>query len=137
MRNAEAPTSERLSWLGSVTSLLAVVACYGTLAVIALLSIIGVSVDLNEGLFIKIVSGLLVVALLGMAYSFRLHRHPGPLVLSVAAAALLGWVFYGMYAQVLEIIGFGGLVVASVWDFRAKKRACLAKISNVSSANNS
>jgi len=124
MRNIETPLSKRLSRLGSLTSLLAVVTCYGTLAAVALLSIIGVSVDLDEGLFIKIISGLLVVALLGMAYSFRTHRHPAPLVLSATAAAVLVWVFYGTYSQVLEMAGFGGLVAASVWDFRIRKRAC-------------
>ena len=124
MRIIETPISERLSWLGSLTSLLAVVTCYGTLAAVALLSVMGVSVGLNEGLFIKIITGLLVVALLGMAYSFRTHRHPAPLVLSVAAAAVLVWVFYGTYSQLLEIVGFGGLVVASVWDIRIKKRTC-------------
>ena len=123
MKSSEAPTSERLSWLGSVTGLLAVVTCYGTLAAVGLLSVIGVGVDLDEGLFVKIITGLLVVALLGMTYSFRLHRFPGPLVLSVAAAGLLAWVFYGTYSQVLEVVGFGGLVVASVWDFRVKRRA--------------
>lgn len=101
MTGGEAPTSERLSWLGSATSLLAVMTCYGTLAAVALLSLVGVSVDLSEGLLIKIITGLLVVALLGMTYSFRLHRSPGPLVLSVAAAGLLVWVFYGTYSHVL------------------------------------
>lgn len=123
----KAPTSERLSWLGSATSLLAVMACYGTLAAVALLSLVGVSVDLSEGLLIKIITGLLVVALLGITYSFWLHRSPGPLVLSVVAAGLLVWVFYGTYSHVLEIVGFGGLVMASIWDFRVKRRACAVK----------
>lgn len=127
MQSDASPKSGRLSWLGSVTSLLAVATCYGTLAVVALLSVVGVSVDLDEGLFVRIVTVLLVLALSGMVYSFRLHRHPGPLVLSVAAAALLIWVFYGSYSQVLEIAGFVGLVAASLWDFRAKRRAGAAK----------
>ncbi|MEE9300317.1 MAG: MerC family mercury resistance protein [Alphaproteobacteria bacterium] len=115
--------SRRLSWLGSAASLLAVVTCYGTMAVVALLSVIGIGVDLDDSVFVKIVTGLLVVALLGMAYSFRLHRHPGPFLLSLAAAGVLGWVFYGSYSQALEISGFAALVAASLWDFRSKRRA--------------
>jgi hypothetical protein len=109
--------------VGSAASLLAVAACYGTMAVVALLSVIGIGVDLDDGVFVKIVTGLLVVALLGMAYSFRFHRHPGPFLLSLAAAGLLAWVFYGSYSQALEIVGFAALVVASLWDFRSKRRA--------------
>jgi hypothetical protein len=45
-------------------------------------------------------------------------------MLSLGAAALLLWVFYGSYSKSLELTGFALLVVASVWDFRAKKRVC-------------
>jgi len=112
------------SWIGSATSLLAVTACYGTLAAVALLSTIGVSVDIDEGLMIKMISGLMFLALAGMAYSYRLHRHSGPLLLSIASAALLSWVFFGSYSKQLELIGFATLVIASAWDFRVKHRAC-------------
>ena len=115
------------SWLGSATSLLAVLACYGTLAVVGLLSVIGISIQLDEGLLVRLISGLLIFALLGMGYSYRMHRHPGPLLLSVTFAALLLWVFYGSYSKPLELTGFAFLVVASVRDFRAKKRACTEK----------
>jgi len=115
------------SWLGSATSLLAILACYGTLAVVGLLSVVGISIQLDEGLLVKLISGLLILALLGMGYSYRAHRHPGPLLLSVTSAALLFWVFYGSYSKPLELTGFALLVLASVWDFRAKKRACTEK----------
>ncbi len=112
------------SWVGSVTSLLAVVTCYGTLATVALLSLIGVSIEIDEGLLMKLITGLLVLALAGMVYSYRVHRHPGPLLLSIASATLLLWVFYGSYSKPLELTGFSALLIASVWDFRAKKRVC-------------
>ena len=115
------------SWVGSVTSLLAVVACYGTLATVALLSVIGISIEIDEGFLVKLISGLLVLALAGMGYSYSVHRHPGPLLLSIGSAALLLWVFYGSYSKPLELTGFIALVFASVWDFRAKKRACSVK----------
>jgi len=113
------------SWIGSVSSLLAVLTCYGTLSTVALLSVIGISVEIDEGLLVKLFTGFLVVALTGMGYSFRTHRHPGPLLLSIASAALLLWVFYGSYSKPMEMTGFIALVIASLWDFRAKKRACI------------
>lgn len=108
-------------------SLVAVVACYGTLATVALLSLVGVSVDVNEVVLVKVVTGLLVLALGGMYLSYRVHRKLGPLVLSICAAGLLLWVFYGTYSKPLELIGFAMLVTTSVWDFRTKKRACSAE----------
>jgi len=112
------------SWLGSVTSLLAVLACYGTLATVALLSVIGISIEIDEGLLVKLITVLLVFALAGMGYSYSVHRHPGPIMLSIVSALLLLWVFYGSYSKLLEVTGFFALVIASIWDFRAKKRAC-------------
>ncbi len=115
------------AWLGSVTAMLAMIACYGTLAVVALLSVIGISVEINEGLMVKLISGLLVLVLAGMGYSWRLHRNPGPLLLSIAATIVLIWVFYGSYSKPLELAGFLMLAIASIWDFRTRKRICKAQ----------
>jgi arsenite methyltransferase len=117
-------SKHKLSWLGSVTSLLAVATCYSTLAAVSLLSLIGVSVDIDEAVLVKLITGLLILALAGMLYSWRSHRHPGPLILSLGAAVLLLWVFYGSYSKPLELTGFALLVIASIWDFRARKRVC-------------
>jgi len=122
-------TAGRFAWLGSAASLFAVVACYGTLAAVALLAAIGVSVDLNEGTLVIFITVLLGLAIAGMVYSFRLHRHPGPLTVSILSVAMLSWVFYGNYTKALELAGFAGLVVASIWDFRCKKKACPAPTS--------
>ncbi len=130
MTDKTSAKSARLSWLGSVTGLLAVAACYGTLAAVALLSLIGISVDISEATLATLITVLLILALLGMSYSYRLHRHPGPLLLGLAAAAVLFWVFYGSYSKPLELAGFATLVVASLWDWRAKKRTCAAERSS-------
>lgn len=118
--------SMRFAWLGPVMGLLAVTACYGTLAAVALLSVIGISVQIDEGLMTKLVSGMLVLVLFGMGYSYRLHRNWGPLLTAMASSALLLWVFFGSYSKHLELAGFVMLGIASIWDFRAKKRVCTA-----------
>jgi arsenite methyltransferase len=122
-------TTGRFAWLGSAASLIAVVACYGTLAAVALLAAIGASVDVNEGALVKFITALLGLAIAGMVYSFRLHRHPGPITVSLLSVIALLWVFYGTYSKPLELLGFAGLVVASLWDFRCKKKACPAPTS--------
>ncbi|MFZ5557723.1 MAG: MerC family mercury resistance protein [Pseudomonadota bacterium] len=98
--------------------------CYGTLAAVALLSVIGASVEVDEGFLVKLISGLLLLALAGMGYSYRIHRHSGPLLLSIVSAMLLAWVFYGSYSKPLQLTGFAMLAAASIWDFRAKRRVC-------------
>ena len=123
----QATRTPRLASLAPAASLLAVASCYGTLGVVALLSVVGVAVPLNEMLLARILTAVLIIALLGMLYSFRMHRDIKPLLLGVASAALLLWVFYGRYSRPLEALGFAGLVSASLWDFRAKHRACPAK----------
>ena len=122
-------TAGRFALLGSAASLFAVVACYGTLAGVALLAAIGVSVDLNEGTLVIFITVLLGLAIAGMAYSFRLHRHPGPLTVSFLSVVALLWVFYGSYTKSLELSGFAWVVVASRWDYRCKKKACSAPTS--------
>jgi len=112
------------SKLGSIASMFAVVACYGTLASVALLSLVGVSVEIDEGLMINIVTLLLIVALSGMVYSWRLHRNILPLLLGLLATFILFWVFYGSYSKVLEILGFVLLIIASIVNFRSKKKTC-------------
>ena len=103
----------RLRALASAGSLLAVASCYSTLGVVALLSMAGVTVHLNEVLMTRIITGVLVVALLGLGYSFRTHRDVGPLLVGLTSATLLLWVFYGHYTRPLEALGFVGLVAAS------------------------
>lgn len=116
----------RLGAVASMGGLLAVATCYGTLGIVALLSVVGVTVHMNEVLMTRIVTGVLVIALLGLGYSFRVHRSIGPLLIGLASAVLLLWVFYGRYTRPLEALGFIGLVTASAWDFRAKHLACHA-----------
>ncbi|GKT12326.1 MAG: hypothetical protein ISEC1_P1304 [Thiomicrorhabdus sp.] len=113
------------SRLGSIASIFAVVACYGTLASVALLSLVGISVEIDERLMINIVTLLLIIALSGMVYSWHLHRNILPLLLSLLAAIILFWVFYGRYTKELEILGFVLLIIASIVDFRSKKKTCL------------
>jgi hypothetical protein len=117
-----------VSSLAAGTSLLAVVACYGTLGLVALLSLVGVTVEINEMLVARILTAVLAVALLGMLYSYRMHRDIKPFLLGTASAALLLFVFYGAYSRPLEALGFVGLVAASVWDLRAKHRVCGAVV---------
>lgn len=118
------PRTSSFASVASAGSLLAVVSCYGTLGIVALLSVVGVSVHLNEAVMARILTVVLAVALLGMLHSCRLHRDIKPFLLGATSAALLLWVFYGWDSRPVEALGFAGLASASLWDFRAKHRSC-------------
>ena len=122
-----ASSKTRFASIGSLSGLLAVIACYGTLAAVALLSLIGINIHLDEALMVKLVSGLLLLALAGMGHSFSMHRHPGPLLLSIVSATVLIWVFFVSHTKALEMSGFAMLLLASLWDWRLKKQSCAGR----------
>ena len=63
---------------------LAVLSCYGTTPLIALLSLLGASLALDEAVWAAVISVLAALAALAIAVSYRRHRIVGP---TLAAAA--------------------------------------------------
>ena len=115
--------TRRLDWLASLGTILAFLACYGTLAVIGALSLIGISPAVNEGVWAGAIVLFALVALVGIVLGWRGHRVVGPLVLGVVGAGLVIYTMGVSYSRVVEIVGFVALIVAAVWDWRAKRAA--------------
>lgn len=111
----------RWEWLPGAATVCSIVACYGTLAVVGVLSVMGVGIALNEGAWAGVISLFAVIAAAGIAFGYRRHGVAGLLALAVVGASLVLWVMFGSFNRVLEIAGFAALVVATVWDWRAKK----------------
>ena len=110
--------SRRPAWLGGATTLLALLTCYGTGAVIALLSLLGVTVALHEGAWAGAISLFAVLAALIVGFGYRRHGHKGPAILALAGAAGVVWTMFGAYSTVLEIAGFVALTAGALWDWR-------------------
>lgn len=115
--------TRRLDWLASLGTILAFLACYGTLAVIGALSLMGISLAVNEGVWAGAIVLFALVALVGIVLGWRGHRVAGPLVLGVVGAGLVIYAMGVSYSRVVEIVGFVALIVAAVWDWRAKRAA--------------
>ncbi len=111
----------RWEWLPGVATVCSIVACYGTLAVVGALSVMGVGIVLHEGAWAGVISVFAVIAAAGIAFGYRRHRAIGPLILAIAGAALVLWVMFGSFNRVLEIAGFAALVAATAWDWRVNK----------------
>jgi hypothetical protein len=60
-----------------------ILACYGTLAILGLLSLMGVSIALQEGAWASVISAFAVLAAIGIMLHYRRCRAIGPVILAV------------------------------------------------------
>ena len=109
----------KTSWLPRVAAALAVLSCYGTTVLIGLLSLLGVSLALDESLWAGAISAFAALTAIGVAASYRRHRIVWPIVVAVPGLGLILWVMYGSYSRGIELAGFVLLIAAAIWDWRA------------------
>ena len=121
------PIASKLDWLASVATILSIVACYGTLLVIGALSLLGISLALNTGVWAGVIVLFAILAVAGIALGYQQHHELIPLILAFVGAALIVWVMFGSFNRALELIGFTVLIVAATWDWRLKKRNAATK----------
>lgn len=117
------------SWLAGASALLSLIACYGTLAVVTLLSMMGVTLAVNVHVWAGVIVAFAVLAVVGITLGYRCHRNANPTRLAIVGAALVIWAMYGSQGiremlgispNVIEIIGFAGLLAAAFWDWKLK-----------------
>ncbi len=111
----------RFGWLAGAGTVLAIAACYGTLATVSVLSLLGVTLVINPGVWAGAISLFAVLALLGVLLSYRQHRVRGPLTIAAMGTVLVLWAMFASYNRIVEIVGFSGLITAAIWDWRLKK----------------
>ncbi len=110
----------KVSWLPGVATILAVVACYGTTLVVVLLSLLGISIAVNEHTWAGAISAFAALATIAVAASYRRHRSIWPTVIAVPGLALILWAMYGSYSRVIELAGFICLIAATLLDLRMR-----------------
>ena len=113
---------QRLGRYSGIAVVLSVVACYGTLALVAVLSLAGVTMSVHEGAWAAVIVVLAWTAVLAMGVNIPRHRSFGPFVLSGIGALLVSWVMIVDYSRVLEVSGFALLIVAALWDRQLRRR---------------
>jgi rhodanese-related sulfurtransferase len=114
--------SSKLFWFPRAATALAVLSCYGTTVLIGLLSLLGVSLALDEGIWAGTISVFAALATIAIAVSYRRHRIIGPTVMAVFGLTLILWVMFGSYGRAVELAGFVLLIAATLWDWRAGAR---------------
>jgi rhodanese-related sulfurtransferase len=110
----------RTGWFPGVATALAIVSCYGTAAAVTLLSLLGLSIAIDERAWAGVIALLAALAAVAIAMSCRHHRKVGPVALAGLSLALILWVMYGSYSRALELAGFVLLAAATIWDWRAR-----------------
>ncbi len=113
----------KLSWFPRAATALAVLSCYGTTVLIGLLSLLGVSLALDEGVWAGAISVFAALATIAVAASYRRHHIIGPTVIAALGLALILWAMYGSYSRPTELAGFVLLIAATLWDWRAGARS--------------
>lgn len=100
----------------AVGLLLALVSCYGTLALIAMLGAFGVALKINDRLWGAIITVLAAVSWLALVRNAKSHRRIGPVLLGLVGLSAIGWTMTIHYAFALEVVGFGMLFGGVLWD---------------------
>lgn len=108
-------------WLAPAGTALAILACYGTLAVVGALSLMGVALAVDEGLWAGAIVLFALLALAGLILGWRVHRSMPPVLLGVLGTALILWTMGASYSRSIEIAGFVFLIAAAWLDWQAKR----------------
>lgn len=109
----------RSTGIGAVA--LSALACYGTLAAVAILSTLGIALAVDEAAVGTLVALLAALAAIAVGAGARRYRSWLPFALAVLGAALVVVALFVAYDWRVELGGFVLLVVAAVWDFRLRR----------------
>jgi hypothetical protein len=108
-----------LDRVGSVGALLAAIAapcCFPLFAAVGTAAGLG-ALGQYEGVILYIFQGFALLALTGLAFSFRRHRNPAPLIIGVLSCAALAYHFYQSFSLAALYSGLFGLIAATVWNY--------------------
>jgi len=107
---------------GPIALLLSLLACYGTLAAVAALSALGVTLVVNPGVWAGAIVSFAVLATFIVGLGMRRHGSVAPLLAALAGTALLGYVMFVSFERVLELVAFALLAGAVYLDYRLRAR---------------
>lgn len=116
-----AGNERNFSWLAPAGAAFAVLTCYGTLAVVGLLSLLGDALAIDDGIWAGAIILFALLALAGIVLGWRLHRSAPPLLPGLPGMALILWTMLAAYHRPLEIAGFVCLVLAAAPDWQARR----------------
>jgi hypothetical protein len=96
----------KAAWLPGAATALAVISCYGSAAALALLSLLGISIAIDQRLWAGAIALFAALAAGAITVSFRRHHEVGPVVLAGLGLGLGRspnlWHFAGLRQEVYK-----------------------------------
>jgi rhodanese-related sulfurtransferase len=112
-------------WLPGAATALAIISRYGTGLLLGVLSLLGVSVELNDKVWGGAISVFALLAAALIAVSSWRRRIAYPAIVAVIGLVLILWTMYDAYSRILELIGFAVLIAATAIDWRVRSTSPL------------
>jgi len=112
------PDKPKRSWHAPLATALSLIACYGTLATIALLGALGVGIALNEVVWAGAIVLFAALAVVALALRWRRHGRALPVLLGGAGLVLIAFAMYVSYSLPAELGGFALLCLGTWADWR-------------------
>lgn len=106
---------------GAVALVMSMLACYGTLATTAALSLAGITLAIHEGAWIATILAFAAVAVVAIGMGVRQHGAYAPLAVALAGGAILLYAHLVDFSFAVELTGFALLGLAVVLDLRARR----------------
>ncbi len=113
--------SRKMAWLPGAAAVLAFLACNGTILLVGLLSLFGVTLVINPHVQAATISIFSVLTLVFVFRGYRAHRIWGPLFLAFAGAVLVVGTMYISFNKAVESVGLILLIASAVWSWRASR----------------
>jgi arsenite methyltransferase len=110
--------NNRVGTVSGIFAALSIITCYGTLALVAALGLIGIQLNVHEGIWAAVIVVLAWAAAIGVGLEFRRIRANGPLVVAILGASFITAVMFISYSRIVEIIGFTLILTAVFWNRR-------------------
>ena len=118
MNEIKSKSSGKQSWLSGVAAILTLVACNGTIILVGLLAIFGVSVTINPHIQAVVVSIFAITSLIFVYRGFKTQQKAGPLVLAVIGTVLVVGSMYIYFNKIVESIGLVLLIGSTIWNWQ-------------------
>ncbi len=109
--------------VGVIAAGLAVLACYGLLALTALLPLVGIRLGLDQTAWVAVIVVFTLLTLLAVLAGFRRHRSVLPGSAAIAGSGLILYALLVDYGALLELAGFALLITAVSADVVLRHRA--------------
>lgn len=99
----------------------AFLACYGTLALVVLLSATGVSLAINEGAWAGAITLFAALTAAVVVAGWRKHGSILPSLPGLLGFGLVAYTMWANYSRSIELAGFALLAFATIWDYRLRR----------------